>query len=268
MKMATSKYRTWCGRSHRGLTLVELLFAFFILSLVIVPIGSAMANATVTYTNSRENMDGHWIANVILNKLASEKLPSYGDQMQSQAKLSGEGTFREVIQDLYSDASGFSERELAEFELWHFTWGKELIAMNSKGRYASKEDGTGPDFGEDNYNSSRTSTSDNPLDKPDDPAVLKAMPAARVIRVRLELNIPQRPIGDAEYDDEDIEPVEYEKGDFRGTEAGSPTKIIMVTFVDTDDLKEDVEDKDPATAARTPTPTTPPPPPPPSGNGN
>lgn len=244
----------------RGITLLEMIVALVIIGAVLLPLWASVRASRYNFWQAQRGTDGPWIANMIMSTLVSERLPQYPDEEDSgtigsdqSALITEEGTVREFLEEIgYGDGDYFSEAQLEIFERWRYEWTKEIVLVNEEGSYYSTDSDTSsrpvPDFGQEDYEdrirdeSGRTVENTEPT-----PEELAELPAARVIRITLKLYVPA-----TEEAGEVDEDVDYEEGDLRGTEAGDPNVITLVTFVDADDfrpeeapLDEDAQPVDP-----------------------
>ncbi len=220
----------------QGLTLLELVIALVIIATVLLPLSDMVSRATLSFRQSRETINGQWIANVIMNELSSQEFPSFeGD---GTALLSGQGNFREFLENMGQEDL-YTDRQLEDFERWEYEWKKEVVLYNKHGGYGPHEDGNEPDFGEDEYQEVTRRGRENESGAVS-PEELQELPAARLMRIRLELNVPGQSRDERTEEEED-----YDEDDPRSQAAFNPRKITLVSFLDFDSFRPDAEDQDP-----------------------
>jgi|GEM_PF-5098824 len=233
-------------KARLGLTLLEMIVCLIIIALVLVPMWNSVTASGYNFWEAQRGTDGPWMANMIMTTLVSERLPQYPEEGDARSSLGDqsavieeEGTVREFLEELgYGDGDYYSEAQLEKFERWRYEWTKEIVLVNKEGSYYSTLSDSGstpvPDFGQEDYDDTIRDEDGRTVENTElPPEELSQLPAARVIRITLKLYVPSREDGESD-DDEDVE---YEEGDLRGTEAGDPNVITLITFVDADDFR-------------------------------
>lgn len=234
------------NNARRGLTMIELVVSVLIISIVLVSVGVAVIRATSSYYGSQRATNGHWIASIMMNQLVGEELPTFEDA-EGGLRLEDEGSFRDFLEESMSaKIENYTDDELTEFEEWRYRWVKELVVLNEEGdwyptlegdqiNYGQLEIGEGEgegsvvnDFRDD---ATAPESEDDLLDQADSRA---GLPGSQMIRITLELwrlkegqNEGEGPPRTAEDDEE-------------GGGEQNKAHFVLVTFVDSEDFKEDV----------------------------
>jgi len=163
--------------SRRGFTLIEVMVAILILSLVMVGLIMVRANAVYSFIQSSDQFSAAWLAELKMQELMSQRLPDPEDEGTWEDEGWGDFAHYDHISNEFNLMYNPDWVDRDHFARFEYRWRKEMVFI-------------GTDFIGSQYDLENWEAPVNEFGEPmeqDDP---RQKPAARVVRITLTVYIP------------------------------------------------------------------------------
>ncbi|MCA8939025.1 MAG: hypothetical protein KDB07_04425, partial [Planctomycetes bacterium] len=186
-------------RARRGISLIEIVIAFMLLSLVLVEMRRIGIESMTAFDHSRNNLSGVWMANMIMNELISSELPNFDLELEGEGEaglVEGRGGVGDFISEHFPEMwASMSEQRQEMLNEWGYHYSK-MVFMISEDEQGGPDGAFAPYLDAEDFDE----PTDDELEDPDyiNPDDRLQKPTARVIRVMLVVTPPRGEGEDAE----------------------------------------------------------------------